>query len=752
MSQGFIAPFVTTVPPARDAFAELRRDLFHHHPLIGNFDSSPAYNDKDESHALRYRAQLHNEVRPSPYSSHNGKSDLLTWYTRIEFAPTPLLLSLYAYPSPSDVVAQGEQIAFLRAVSRKRLPLEPGRLLGFLGASDYATSYFAFALPHTIAAHGRISVLATFHKRLGIMQDPGLVATLLDLAAHHSLPIVNDEEILPFAERWATERQVRHAFWRYLATRPLDLPVQDYLLDTIASDLPLYDRLLAIEVLRGHGIPPGTLEKSLGANPHPLLTAHLYPAPIPTAGFTVAQSMLMGHFTRPGEGNSGGLSVFLAALGSTLADTGAVDRVVTVVLADEALLKNQTNLIEEITPGHWVLSLPLPISQEADQRTMMHHESTIAWWARHLLTRYHLQPHLLHVRYADNGSWAMVRAAKQVGATVAFTVTPDPHRTMATRFMENPIRDIREHDTLLFDLHKIFIADMILRESDGLVGIPGRANSEHLTRYFPQLTAQGTPKSKPLRIIAEGVTLWEAPADFEEAGRASVARLYETHPTQPRLDPTHAHRPILLNVGRFSPVKQQDKLVAAWLHSGLWQQFNLVLIGGNPAAPTATEADMVATIQELLNHHPKAAGRIALLPAMSNRDVRLLEAALVQFAPAPLPHIYACSSAKEEFGIAILEAMDAGLLAVGPLRGGLSSYLQDGVNGYLVNTATTESLSQSLRTLLQGAFQHKSRLRTIAEAGTHTVRTRFDLRRIATDFATYYAELSAVTTPTAPIS
>jgi D-inositol-3-phosphate glycosyltransferase len=748
MSQGHVTPFVTTVPPARDAFADLRRELFHHHPLIGNFDSSSAYSDKDESHALRYRAQLHNEVRPSPYNATSGKSDLLTWYTRIEFAPTPLLLSLYAYPSPSDVVAQGEQIAFLRSISRKRLPLEPERLLGFLGTSDYANSYFAFALPHTIAAHGRISVLAAFRKRLAITQDPILVATLLDLAAQHILPIVNDEEMLPFAERWATERKVRHAFWRYLATRPLDLPVQAYLLDTIASNAPVYDRLLAIEVLRGHGIPPGTLEKSLVANPHPLLTAHLYPSPMPTTGFTVAQSMLMGRFTRPGEGNSGGLSVFLAALGSTLTETEEVARVVTVVLADESVLESQSSLIEEITPGHWVLSLPFPIPQEADQRAMMHDESAMAWWARHLLTRYHFQPKLLHVRYADNGSLAMVRAAKQLGAKVTFTVTPDPHRTMAARFMETPIRDIREHETLLFDLHKIFIADMILREADGLAGIPGRANSEHLTRYFPQLTAQGNPKNKPLQIIAEGVTLWEAPADFEEAGREIVTRLYESHPTQPRLDPAQNHRPILLNVGRFSPVKQQDKLVAAWLHSGLWQQFNLVLIGGNLMAPTAAEADMVATIQELLDRHPKAAGRIAVLPAMSNRDVRLLEAALVQFAPASLPHIYVCSSAKEEFGIAVLEAMDAGLLAVGPLRGGLSSYLQDGVNGYLVNTATTESLSQSLRTLLQSAFQHKSRLRTIAEAGTHTVRTRFDLRRIATAFATYYAELSGLTIPT----
>jgi D-inositol-3-phosphate glycosyltransferase len=742
MSQGSVAPLVISTTPAADAFATLRRELFHHHPLVGNFDSSALYTDKDEQILHPYRAQLHNDVRPSPYTVRSGNTDLLTWYTRIEFAPTPLLLSLLAYPSPSDVVAQGEQIAFLRSICRKRLPLEPERLLSFMGTSPYANSYVAWMFPHSIAAHGHTHVVKVIHKRLAGTHAPQLVALLLDLAAQNTLPLLADEKIMEFADQWAKERVVLHALWRYLATRTLGGEVQAYLSDCLRADLPVYDRLLVLELLRGQGLPLTLLGGVVADRPHPLLEAYLTPHAIPIHGFAVAQSMLMGRFARPGEGNSGGLAVFLSNLGSTLANHKGVERMVTLTLADEVQLENQRSLINEITPGHWVLSLPLPLLHEADQHDMMHHESTITWWARQLLIRYRLVPDVVHVRYADNGSLAIAHAAKQLGAKVVFTVTPDPHRTMAKRYMEAPLPAIATHDALLFDLHKIFVADMLMREADGLVGIPGRADSEHLTRYFPQLTLHHNHRAKPLKVIAEGVTVWEAPGDFIEAGQAILQRLYAPHTALPRLNSAHCHRPVLLNVGRFSPVKQQDKLVMAWIESGAWRHFNLVLVGGNPTTPTAAEREILTAIQDLLIQYPDTAGRIALLPAMSNQEVRLLKAALVRLAPATLPHIYLCSSVKEEFGIAILEAMDAGLLAVGPQRGGLNSYLQDGVNGFLINTATTDSLTHSLRSLLHNAFLYPTRFHTIAAAGTQTMRDHFDIRQIAVAFGAYYHEVA----------
>jgi len=55
-----------------------------------------------------------------------------------------------------------------------------------------------------------------------------------------------------------------------------------------------------------------------------------------------------------------------------------------------------------------------------------------------------------------------------------------------------------------------------------------------------------------------------------------------------------------------------------------------------------------------------------LLPAMPNEQIRQLEYSMIELLPAPLPHVYVCSSQKEEFGIAVLEAMEAGFLVFGP--------------------------------------------------------------------------------------
>jgi glycosyltransferase involved in cell wall biosynthesis len=59
--------------------------------------------------------------------------------------------------------------------------------------------------------------------------------------------------------------------------------------------------------------------------------------------------------------------------------------------------------------------------------------------------------------------------------------------------------------------------------------------------------------------------------------------------------------------------------------------------------------------------------------------------------------VYACSSRKEEFGLALLEALAAGLPVVGPDRGGPPTYVEDGETGFLVDTTDLASLRTGLR-------------------------------------------------------
>ena len=58
--------------------------------------------------------------------------------------------------------------------------------------------------------------------------------------------------------------------------------------------------------------------------------------------------------------------------------------------------------------------------------------------------------------------------------------------------------------------------------------------------------------------------------------------------------------------------------------------------------------------------------------------------------------VYVCASMKEEFGIALLEAMATGLTVVAPDAGGPATYVEDGTTGILVNTADAAELSDGI--------------------------------------------------------
>ncbi|WP_316293625.1 glycosyltransferase, partial [Clavibacter michiganensis] len=57
---------------------------------------------------------------------------------------------------------------------------------------------------------------------------------------------------------------------------------------------------------------------------------------------------------------------------------------------------------------------------------------------------------------------------------------------------------------------------------------------------------------------------------------------------------------------------------------------------------------------------------------------------------------YACASIKEEFGVALLEAMSMGLPVVAPASGGPATYVEDGVTGLLVDTTDPGDLATGI--------------------------------------------------------
>jgi hypothetical protein len=167
-----------------------------------------------------------------------------------------------------------------------------------------------------------------------------------------------------------------------------------------------------------------------------------------------------------------------------------------------------------------------------------------------------------------------------------------------------------------------------------------------------------------------------------------------------------------------------------------------LLIGGSASNPTAIEEKMLQAIPDRLDQHPEAKPYFFLLPALPNPDIRALETYLAKHLD-PKPPFYVCPSLKEEFGIAILEAMSAGWLAIGSLAGGLSSYIRDHTNGFLMDTSSAQSMQQRLLEILA---IDSNRLQEIALEGQKTIRENYDIQRISQLLVDLYLKTASIST------
>ncbi|MBB0246688.1 glycosyltransferase, partial [Streptomyces alkaliphilus] len=521
-------------------------------------------------------------------------------------------------------------------------------------------------------------------------------------------------------------RVLRHAAWRHLSGLPDAAP----LLPAPGTVEDPYERLLLSAVWY-----------RLAGAAHPAAALFARALPVPRAprrdGVVVVQPMLQGRLGAPGRGSGGGLGVLLEGLGDALAGCGGVARVLTPVTADHGDLHAEDRLSHRHGEGHWVLRLPIDTPHRPVSEEMGEHRADLAWWTARVLARVGGSPAVVHVRWADDGALAVAEAARRLGLRLVFTATPDPHRRLVARHSgPGAPGDPAGAEALRQDLHRVFVADRLVARADAVVAIPGRGGGiEELVRYFPQV--EDGHRGRPLAAPPEGIPLLRSRASDRRERRRLVESLFGRDPGPDALDPAARSLPLLLNVGRLHPVKQQDLLVAGWLASGLHRDTALVLIGGDPHRPSPAEVAVRERVTDLLARVPEAAARIALIPALPNREVRLLEEGLADQTGGMRAH-YVCSSAKEEFGLAILEAMAAGLPAAGPRVGGVPHYIRDGVNGILLDTSSVASLGAGLSRL--AALSEPER-REMAERGRLTVRRRYSVTATAERLAREYRSL-----------
>ncbi|GHG34569.1 hypothetical protein GCM10018791_59840 [Streptomyces zaomyceticus] len=602
----------------------------------------------------------------------------------------------------SPATAWDVAVARMRTRVRMGRPPGPEECVRLMAGGDGARGAVFEAWPEAVRLHGRSRATRALRAGFRTAHDPDATAMLLHLAAATDLRPVPLESVLPRAR--GGSRRVRHAAWLLLAR--YGRRGNAWLRTVEPADV--YERLLL---------------ETLHHEQHTRAWRHS-----PPPGLLVAQSMLMGRFDRPGEGLSGGLSVLLASVGDALASTDGIAGVVTVVTASRPELEDDRVLFRRRSPGHWILRLPVDADRPAGPHDIGEHREALAWWATTLLAALGRPLDVLHARYADDGSLALAEAARRVGARVVFTATPDPHRQMSER-LDHPDAD---PDQVRLDLHRVFLADRLVDRADRVVGIAGRGGTAELLHHFPQLAHRYG--ARQLSAPPEGVAPYEPPPDAAKRRAFLVDEIRGLAGADEESGLT-----VLLSVGRLHPVKQQDLLVRAWIESGCHRESVLVLVGGGTHAPDHQESLIRERILAATLGNPEARERLLLLPALSNADVRLLERTLADPAYRFTAR-YVCPSAKEEFGLAVLEAMEAGMVVAGPERGGVPHYLEDGVNGLLLDTSTSYALGQGLRRLVD---LDDEAAEAMGRRAQHLVRARYSAAAMAQALAGHYADVAS---------
>jgi len=671
-----------------------------------------------------------------------------------------------------------EHVSLLKAILSTGAPVHQALLLSQLGKSIYADAIVRDITRMQIGSWNQEETSQIIgNKLLDSCSDPDVRRVLLDIAAEHRLKMIESGQVADMLEGLDPNDQLFLPLLRYIgecSLRDLIPLLRDRLGNS--DGMPLSTLLGFLDVLSQLGADLSSIHIPCSC---PLLLEYVERAsgsipksPSGGAGLRLAQCAFYGDIGLPGQAGGGGLATLLNSLGKTLARNRGVEAVYTLVLLHLQGAGNDNSsespvsfhaissqrrdpaherawssnpgwsaaqggnpLLEISDEGHMIVRVPVSFPPVDQARQFLLHEYEIFRAVHRALLLHGLEPDIFHVRYSDNASRAVMLLAQTLGRRIVFTITPDPHRNFSDT--EGRIRPIREQEAL-FNLNKVFLADQIAREADGLVLIGHGGKNDQIAPYFPQLVLSRDPK-KQIRVMPEGIELsveyqtGESPFHY--------LKLLTDHPGAHRLEKRYLDNPMLVNVGRLSFEKGQHRLVKAWGASGLSRVYNLLLVGGNQENPEGEERALIERINTLMEHVVHLRGRFCHLGALPNRQVRLIERSIKETTTAGRPHVYVCSSFKEEFGISILEAMASGFLVMAPVRGGAGSYIQHGSNGFLIETRDSASLQKSMESILGEDGLSPNTLKQIAERGRSYAQEAFGIDKISDAFSDYYGKL-----------
>lgn len=542
----------------------------------------------------------------------------------------------------------------------------------------------------------------------------------------------------------------RHVAWAFSRRRPMvkALPQLETMIGRGGFDRMMAE--LAVETWLSEVPELGwRLDRELGRRLRDVGSpARASSKPFRRNGLRIAQVLMQGRvdadLTAAGsDGDGGGLITLQVGLSRALADHDSVDDVYLVTRAVDdgtSRFNERTQPLGDGTLAHLTFGPPGYLTTG----DLWPHRLELEKELRRFLTE-EGPFDAFHLRFADVGTFVAARVADDLGIPIFFTLAPDPHAVIAAAEASGEINranfaaiDTEEH--LVF---RVWLVEWLLTTSHRLALLPRPDQQEQFRRLFDidvererfKVIPEGIDfrRSRQARHVMEGLALGDPPprviADIEEA----IAEM----PVERR------DLPLLLTVGRLHPIKGMERVVAAWANDpAVSDAFNLVVVGGNLDEPSATESMTLAEIALSLQEDGQEG--LIMLGGRSHGDVALIMAAAVSGTTGGIgPHgIYVCGSGKEEFGLAIVEAMAAGLPVVAPRNGGPATYVEHGFTGYLADTKDLRDIREGIRWADRA---RGSDLR--ADAARRKIETGYSLSAMADALVELYG--TAIVEPTA---
>jgi glycosyltransferase involved in cell wall biosynthesis len=396
-----------------------------------------------------------------------------------------------------------------------------------------------------------------------------------------------------------------------------------------------------------------------------------------------------------GRGDTGGVASLLVSLGEALAKRADVDSVLTI---------GRGAVVDTLTTAttHSDSSLAYAMIAVGDHaRTAetpddsWEHLPSIKRGLRRVM-RQTMPVDMLHLRMADAGTLAGSEVADALDVPVCFSAAPDPHNVVQSLQLRDEL-DQDKFIQLCTKEHVWFrarLVEKLAERANRLVLFPRAKPSDLLDL----LGIDSQRSGQRVAVVSEGIDvelIRRAEANYSSAvpDNSQGAQLLPDILAElaAQIPESRRHLPLLLSIGRLNPVKGMERVAAAWAGEPLLQScYNLVIVGGDLVNPSATERVVLAAIDKAVPVKGLLREGLVLLGGRPRTDIAKLLVATVRgrFGCWSKGGLYVDGALKEEFGLALIEALVSGLVVVAPSTGGPPTYVTHGDNGVLVDPSS----------------------------------------------------------------